>query len=94
MWKNSYVATGEIDTNKQLPRESMSIQSPSRIANRIGSYCTSLLKEIYQYIHSTSGVNVFEPMLCRILRKYGLTRKKIRQEAIQHCSMLRGHLFG
>ena len=48
------------------------------------------LREICQSIHSTSGVNVSEPTLCRILQKHGLTRKKIRQEAIQRCSMLRG----
>lgn len=34
-----------------------------------------------------------EPTLCRLLRRHGLTRKKIRQEAVQRCSILRGRFL-
>ena len=48
------------------------------------------LREICQCIQSTFAITVSEPTVCRILRRHGLTRKKIRHEALQRSSLLRG----
>ena len=36
------------------------------------------------------GIEIFPSTVCRTLKRYGLTRKKIRQAAMQHSSELRG----
>ena len=90
------MGTGEVTAKKQPPRESMRVLDHHHELLVIGLVLHQpdmYLREICQFIHSTSGVNVSEPTLCRILRKHGLTRKKIRQEAIQRCSMLRGRFL-
>jgi len=41
------------------------------------------LDEICQAVEEVTGVHVSEPTICRVLRKNGLTRKKIRLVAAQ-----------
>ena len=48
------------------------------------------LTEICQSIKTTLGIEVSPSTLCRLLRRYKITRKKIRQVALQRCDSLRG----
>ena len=36
------------------------------------------------------GISVSPPTICKLLKAYGITRKKIRQVATQRCDILRG----
>lgn len=51
------------------------------------------LREICEYIHSATGTSVSESTICRVLKRHGYTRKKIRQVASQRCSDLRAHFM-
>ena len=48
------------------------------------------LGEVCQRIHDDLGLNVSPSLICRLLKRYGITRKKIRQVAKQRCDSLRG----
>ena len=48
------------------------------------------LKEICRKIYATTGVIVSESTVCRLLKRNGLTRKKIIQVARQRCTEYRG----
>ena len=48
----------------------------------LGEVCGKL-EEVYRVV-------VSPPTICRLLRAYGLTRKKIQQVALQRCYTLRG----
>ena len=41
------------------------------------------LHELCAHIAETSGVQVSEATVCRLIRRHGLTRKKVRQVALQ-----------
>ena len=42
------------------------------------------------YFHQSLQIEVSMAVVCRLLRKYGITRKKVRQVASQQCCALRG----
>ena len=48
------------------------------------------LGELCQQIHDITGLDVSPATVCRLLKRYGMTRKKIRQVAQQRCHSLRG----
>ena len=48
------------------------------------------LSEVCHKLEEASGVVVTPPTICRLLRTYGITRKKIHQVALQRCYTLRG----
>ena len=48
------------------------------------------LDELCLMIHNTFNINVSPPTICRVLRRHGITRKKVRQVALQRCCALRG----
>ena len=48
------------------------------------------LSEIRQEIHDVLNIDVSVSTICRLLQRYGITRKKIVQVAIQRCDALRG----
>ena len=53
--------------------------------------CPSMyLSEVCHNLEEASGVVVTPPTICRLLRTYGITRKKIQQVALQRCYTLRG----
>ena len=53
--------------------------------------CPSMyLSEVCHKLEEASGVMVTPPTICRLLRTYGITRKKIQQVALQRCYTLRG----
>ena len=72
---SKFVSTGEVSAKKQPPRDSMRVLDHHNELLVIGLVLHQpdmYLREICQYILSTSGVSVSEPTLCRILRKHGL----------------------
>ena len=48
------------------------------------------LAEVCQNVESALGICISPPTICRLLKSYGITRKKIRQVATQRCNLLRG----
>ena len=48
------------------------------------------LHEVCGEIKRYFDITVSPPILCRLLKSYGVTRKKIRQAALQRCDILRG----
>ena len=48
------------------------------------------LAEVCQAIQDVLGITVSASTICRLLRRCGLTRKKIRQVALKRCEKLRG----
>ena len=48
------------------------------------------LGELCQELLEVTGVEASPPTICRLLKSYGITRKKIRQVALQRCDSLRG----
>ena len=51
------------------------------------------LKEMCSKIRNSSGVDVSEATVCKLLHRHGFTRKKIRQVAIQRSMSLRGEFM-
>ncbi len=51
---------------------------------------TLYLGEICQHIHTVFNIEVSPSTICRLMKQYGITRKKIRQIASQRCDSLRG----
>ena len=50
---------------------------------------TFFLHEICSEVHKFSGKSVSESTVCHVLRRHGLTRKKVRMVALQICQYLR-----
>ena len=48
------------------------------------------LREIFQELQKALGISVSPTTIYRLLKSYGVTRKKIRQVATQRCDVLRG----
>ena len=48
------------------------------------------LKEVCRDVGEIFHISVSQPTICRLLRRHGVTRKKIRQVALQRCESLRG----
>lgn len=51
---------------------------------------TLYLHEVCQQIQEITSLSVSQATICRLLQRYGLTRKKVKQVALQRCYMLRG----
>ena len=51
------------------------------------------ISELCQLTYDVSGVCVSEATICRLLHKCGITRKKVRQVALQRSSSLRGYFM-
>ena len=78
--------TGEVSATKQPVRPTQRRLSPQEeliIIAMIMESPTLLLHEICGNILQVCGVSVSEATICRILRRHGFTRKKIRAVAIQ-----------
>ena len=48
------------------------------------------LGEVCQQLQEALGISISPPTVCRLLKAYGITRKKIRQIATQRCDRLHG----
>ena len=51
------------------------------------------LGEVCQKVYEVYGTNVSPPTICRLLRSYGITRKKVRFVALQRCKVFRGNFM-
>ena len=51
---------------------------------------TLYLDELCQTTLALTDVSVSPSTVCRIMRRYGITRKRVRQVALQRCDALRG----
>ena len=48
------------------------------------------IEEVLESIESNLNMHVSTSTVCRVMRRYGITRKRIRQVAKQRCDSLRG----
>lgn len=89
-----FEATGEVEPvsrDKHRPYiRSMDQQSQLYVVGLIIENPTLYLAEICQHIHEVLALHVTPSTVCRLLREYGITRKKIRCIALQRCDALRG----
>ena len=88
-----FVQTRTVDPVKLAERrdvrrldEHQELQVIGMVLNEPSMY----LGELCQQIQSDSGLEVSPATVCRLLKHYGMTRKKIRQVAKQRCYSLRG----
>lgn len=51
------------------------------------------LHELCVKVKDVSGIEVCPPAICKLLHKHGMTRKKIRQVAVQRSAKLRGNFM-
>ena len=86
-------ATGEVQPtlNKHRPYlQRLDQRSQLYVVGLIMENPALYLAEICQHIHEVFALNVTPSTVCRLLRSYGITRKKIRCIALQRCDTLRG----
>ena len=72
-------ATRKFDEHQELYIIGVILQEPSLY-----------LGELCQQIHDDIGIEVSPATVCKLLKRYGMSRKKIRQVAKQRCYSLRG----
>lgn len=72
----------KIDSNVELFIVGLILDEPKL-------YLSEVCKAVFDY----SGVVVSEATICRLFRKYGITRKKIRRVALQQSAVLRGQFM-
>ena len=86
--------TGSVDaTSRNVSRVEMRTldhQGELYILGLILDSPTLYLGEIVQQIKHDIGIDISASTVCRLLKKHGHTRKKIRQIAKQRCATLRG----
>ena len=52
------------------------------------------LSEVCKEVEDISGIVVSDSTVCKLIRRHGLTRKKIQQIALQRSSQIRGEFMG
>ena len=85
--------TGEFAANKRQPRPECRKLDDLHELNVIALVMVNpglYLMEICQKIFEATGTTVSGPTVCRVLKRNGYTRKKIRQVAKQRSEVLRG----
>ena len=88
-----FVQTGNVDPAPHSRREEqhkLDERSELYIVGIVLNNSAMYLEEIRQEIHDVLNVDVSVSTICRLLQRYGITRKKIRQVAIQRNDALRG----
>ena len=91
-----FVQTGDVAAKKQPIRENLRKLDDHHELMIVGLVLEQpqlYLREIRQHIADTTGVEVSDATVCRVLQKHGLTRQKMRQVALQRCSELRARFM-
>ena len=90
---HKFVLTGNVQAknHRQRPEvRTLDEHSELLVVALILESPTMYLDEVVQEVKSLLSVDVSPPTLCRLFRRYGLTRKRVRQIAIQRSYSLRG----
>jgi len=82
--------TGNVDPSPNVVRPCQRKLNELFVVGLVLNNPTMYLEEICQEIHCTLQTDVSVSVICKLLRRYGITRKKIRQCATQRCYALRG----
>ena len=80
-------------TNARKPRPDLRVldeHSELIVIGLILESPTLYLHEICQTIQEVTSLSVSQATICRLLHRYGFTRKKVKQVALQRCNTLRG----
>ena len=91
-----FEATGCVDPKVQPSREDQRKLDDCHelyILGLIYNNPTLELHEICNKVEEISAVVVSGPTICRLLRRNGITRKKVRQVALQRCSDMRARFI-
>ena len=88
-----FQSTGDVEKKRRQGRSSLG-SLPDRaelyVVGLVLEKTSSYINEMCQNIKSILNIEVSSSTVCRLLRRYGITRKKIRQVALQRCDVLRG----
>ena len=93
---NRFEDTGNVDPTIQPARlhcRKLDDSHGQLVLSIIMEYPSVYLHELCKYIFNASGVTVSEATVCRLLRHHGLTRKKVRQVALQRSMGLRSQFM-
>lgn len=87
-----FLQTGNVTRSKRCGRYNFCFTEEEEIfiVGLIYENPSMFLDEIVAEIDDTMKLKVSLSTVCRLLKRYGMTRKKIRQVALQRCSILRG----
>ena len=89
-----FEATGDVEPSCHLEKKSVLKKMDERTelyaVGLIMERPTLFLEEVCQELQEALGISVSPLIICRLLKSYGITRKKVRQIASQRCDVLRG----
>ena len=88
-----FLQTGQVETMQVHQQSDLRRLSEPTELHVVGLELESpatYLSEVCQSVKELWGIEVSPPTVCRTLKRYGITRKKIRQVALQRCNSLRG----
>ena len=94
---SKFVQTGNVVAVAQPSREHCRVLNEHEelyVVGLILNKASLYLKEVCQVVSEMFHIQVSMPTICRILQRYGITRKKIRQVASQRSETLRGRFMG
>ena len=86
------VAASEAPTNKRYvtAQRKMGVHEELFVIGAVLANSSLYLLEVCQEVSNVFGLSVSPPTICRLLHSYGITRKRIRQVALQRSYYLRG----
>ena len=88
-----FEGTGKVDSVPHTDRPGMrALDMPTElhVLGFVTENPSIYLSEVCHTLHDITGMVVSASTVCRLLKRYGFTRKKIRQFALQRCESLRG----
>ena len=88
-----FEANGDVQAKKQRQRpevRALDEHSELLVIALILENPTLYLDEVVQEVNNLTSLTISAPTICRLFKRYGLTRKRIRQVALQRCYVLRG----
>ena len=86
-----FITTSNVVTSKRgKEREELKKDSELLVIGLILHSPTLYLSEVCQKAFELTGITVSAASICRLFKRYGITRKKVRQVALQRCYTVRG----
>ena len=87
-----FVLTDEVEPSKSSRMHTRMLNNSEEIfvVSLIMQNSSLTLREVCDAVYSVTGTSVSPPTICRLLKRHGLSRKKIQLTASQRCVHYRG----
>ena len=88
-----FITTSDVASKRRKVREELKkldAHNELLVIGLILDSPTLYLNEVCQKTFELTGITVSPSSICRLFKRYGITRKKVRQVALQRCYALRG----